>query len=148
MEAAAVSRSRWTFAQWAIVALASIQLLWALAGLIAEPSFHFGDGAPTERVLGVDFNGVHALSGFLLFGPAFFFALKPRWAVLYAIYVSVALIVTGIWAAWSTSPAGIFTFPNNDADAILHITTGVLFAAVAVIQYALDRHISAGSGSG
>lgn len=139
MEAAAVSRSRWTFAQWGIVVLASLQLLWALAGLIAEPSFHFGDGAPTERVLGVDFNGVHAVSGFLLFGPAFYFALKPRWAVLYAIYVAVALIVTGVWAIWSTSPAGVFTFPNNDADAVLHITTGVLFAAVAAIQLGLDR---------
>jgi hypothetical protein len=142
MEAATVSRSRWTFAQWGIVVLASVQLLWALAGLIAEPSFHFGDGAPTERVLGVDFNGVHAVSGFLLFGPAFFFALKPRWAVLYAIYVAVALIVTGVWAAWSTSPAGVFTFPNNDADAVLHITTGVLFGLVAAIQLGLDRSTS------
>jgi len=139
MEAAAVSRSRWTFAQWGIVVLASLQLLWALAGLIAEPSFHFGGGAPTQRVLGVDFNGVHALSGFLLFAPAFFFALKPRWAVLYAIYVAVALIATGIWATGSTSPAGIFTFPNNDADAVLHIATGVLFALVAAIQLGLDR---------
>jgi uncharacterized protein DUF4383 len=139
MEATAVSRSRWTFAQWGIVILASLQLLWAIAGLIAEPSFHFGDGAPTQRVLGVDFNGVHALSGFLLFLPAFYFALKPRWAVLYAIYVAVALIVTGFWAIWSTSPAGIFTFPNNDADAVLHITTGVLFGLIAAIQTKLDR---------
>jgi Domain of unknown function (DUF4383) len=139
MEAAAVSRSRWTFAQWGIVILASLQLLWAIAGLIAEPSFHFGDGAPTQRVLGVDFNGVHALSGFLLFLPAFYFALKPRWAVLYAIYVALALITTGIWAAFSTSPAGIFTFPNNDADAVLHITTGVLFGLIATIQLGLDR---------
>jgi hypothetical protein len=140
MEAAAVSRSQWTFAQWGIVVLAVVQLAWALAGLIAEPSFHFGDGAPTQRVLGVDFNGVHALSGFLLFGPAFFFALKPRWALLYAIYAAVALIATGLWAIWSTSPAGIFTFPNNNADAILHISTGILFALVATIQLALDRH--------
>jgi len=139
MEAAAVSRSRWTFAQWGIVVLAAVQLTWALAGLIAEPSFHFGEDAPTKVVLGVDFNGVHALSGFLLFGPAFFFALKPRWALLYAIFVSAALIITGIWAAFSTSPAGIFAFPDNTADAILHLTTGALFALVAAIQLGLDR---------
>jgi hypothetical protein len=142
MEAATAPRAQWTFAQWGIVILATVQLAWALAGLIAEPSFHFGDGAPTQRVLGVDFNGVHALSGFLLFLPAFFFALKPRWALLYAIYVAVALIVTGLWAIWSTSPAGIFTFPNNDADAVLHLTTGALFALVATIQLALDRSTS------
>jgi hypothetical protein len=113
MEAAAVSQSRWTFAQWGIVVLAVVQLVWAIAGLIAEPSFDFGDGASTQRVLGVDFNGVHALSGFLLFGPAFYFALKPRWAVLYAIYVAIALIVTGIWAIFSTSPAGVLHLPQQ-----------------------------------
>jgi Domain of unknown function (DUF4383) len=139
MEATTASQTQWTFAQWAIVVIAAFQIGWAIAGLIAEPSFQFGDGAPTERVLGVDFNGVHALSGFLLFGPAFFFALKPRWAVLYAIYVAAALLVTGFWAIWSTSPAGIFTFPNNDADAILHLATGALFALVAAVQLGLDR---------
>jgi hypothetical protein len=142
MEAATASRTPWTFAQWAIVIVAVFQLAWATAGLIAEPSFDFGDGATTQRVLGVDFNGVHALSGFLLFGPAFYFALKPRWAVLYAIYVAIALIVTGIWSIFSTSPAGIFTFPNNGADAVLHITTGVVFAAIAAIQLGLDRNSS------
>lgn len=139
MEATTAPRAQWTFAQWGIVVLAAVQLAWATAGLIAEPSFDFGDGAPTERVLGVDFNGVHALSGFLLFLPAFYFALKPRWAVLYAIYVAIALIVTGVWAIFSTSPAGIFTFPNNGADAILHLATGALFAIVAAIQLGLNR---------
>jgi hypothetical protein len=139
MEAAAVSRPRWTFAQWGIVVLATMQLLWATAGLIAEPSFHFGADAPTKIVLGVDFNGVHALSGYLLFGPALFFALRPRWALLYAIFVSAALILTGIWAAFSTSPAGVFAFPDNGADAALHITTGVLFGLVAAVQLGLDR---------
>jgi hypothetical protein len=143
MEATTVSPQRWTFAQWAIVVIAAFQIGWAIAGLLAEPSFHFGDGAPTERVLGVDFNGVHAVSGFLLFGPAFYFALRPRWAVLYAIYVAAALIVTGLWAIWSTSPAGVFTFPNNDADAVLHLTTGALFAVVAAVQLGLDRQGSA-----
>jgi len=147
MEATTAPRQEWTFAQWALVVVITLQLLWALAGLIAEPSFDFGDDAATRKVLGVDFNGVHALSGFLLFGPAFFFALKPRWAELYAIYVAVALIVTGLWAIWSTSPAGVFTFPNNGADAILHLTTGFLFAGVALVQYVLDHRISPGSGS-
>jgi len=139
MEATTAGPARWTFAQWAIVAVAVLQLAWATAGLIAEPSFDFGEGAATERVLGVDFNGVHAASGFLLFLPAFYFALKPRWAVLYAIYVALALIVTGVWAIFSTSPAGVFTFPNNEADAVLHLATGAVFAAIAAIQLGLDR---------
>ena len=140
MEAAAVEqRERWTFAQWGIVVLAILQLTWATAGLIAEPSFSFGADAPTESVLWVDFNGVHAASGFLLFLPAFFFALRPKWALGYAIYVAVALVVTGIWALMTTTPAGVFTFPNNETDGIFHIATGALFGIVAVVQLALDR---------
>ena len=139
MEAAAVTREPWTFAQKAIVVLAVLQLLWATAGLIAEPSIDFGEDAVTERVLGVDFNGVHAISGFLLFLPAFYFALRPKWALYYAIYVAGALIVTGIWALFDTQPAWVFTFPNNSADGIFHLATGAVFAIVAAIQLGLDR---------
>lgn len=139
MEASAAPRDQWTFAQKAIVVLAAIQLVWALAGFVAEPNFSLGEDAPTERVLGVDFNGYHALAGLLLFGPAFYFALRPKWALYYAIYAAGALIVTGIWALWDEQPAWVFTFPNNVNDAIFHLATGALFAIVAVIQIAEDR---------
>jgi len=139
MEATTAPRAQWTFAQWGIVIVATLQLAWAVAGLIAEPSFSIGENAPTARVLGVDFNGVHALSGFLLFLPAYYFALRPKWALYYAIYVAGALFATGIWATFDTQPAWVFTFPNNGADAILHLTTGALFAAIATIQIAQDR---------
>jgi Domain of unknown function (DUF4383) len=142
MEATTATREQWTFAQKAIVILAAIQLLWALAGFIAEPSFAFGEDAPTERVLGIDFNGNHALAGLLLFGPAFYFALNPKWALYYAIYAAGALIVSGIWALFSEQPAWVFTFPNNVSDAVFHLATGALFAAVAAIQLGLDRSAS------
>jgi Domain of unknown function (DUF4383) len=139
MEASALPRQGWTFAQKAIVVLAAIQLLWALAGLIAEPSFGWGADAETERVLGVDFNANHALAGLLLFGPAFYFALDPKWAVYYAIYASGALIISGIWSLFDEQPAWVFTFPNNVADAVLHLTTGAIFAVVAAVQLGQNR---------
>lgn len=139
MEAAAVPKHGWTFAQKGIVVLAALQLVWALAGFIAEPSIDFGEDAVTERVLAVDFNGVHALSGVLLFAPAFFFALRPNWALFYALYAAFALYATGIWAFFDQQPAWVFTFPNNTSDAIFHIATGTLFLAVALIQIGLDR---------
>ena len=91
--------------------------------MIAEPSFEFGDGAPTETVLWVDFNGVHALSGFLLFGPGCCSppAKRGRCSTRGA---AGALIVTGLWALASTEPAGVFAFPNNERDAVLHLATG------------------------
>jgi hypothetical protein len=135
--------TNWTFVQKAIVVLAGLQLLWALAGFIAEPSFHLGADAPTEKVLGVDFNGYHALAGLLLFAPAFYFARRPDWALYYAIYAAAALFITGIWALFDEQPAWVFTFPNNTSDAIFHLATGALFAAVVTIQMAQDRALRA-----
>ena len=139
MEAATAPRAQWTFAQKGIVVLAALQLLWALAGFIAEPSFQLGADAPTEQVLWIDFNGYHALAGLLLFGPAFYFALRPDWALYYAIYAAAALFVTGIWALFEQQPAWVFTFPNNTNDAIFHLAGGALFAAVALVQIGRDR---------
>lgn len=131
--------SEWTFAQKALVILAALQLLWATAGLIAEPSFQIGADAPTEKVLWVDFNGIHALSGFLLFLPAFYFARRPDWALYYTIYVAAALWITGIWALFDEQPGWVFTFPDNANDAIFHMATGTIFAAVAAVQIARDQ---------
>lgn len=143
MEAAAVPKGQgWTFAQWGIVILAAVQLVWALAGFIAEPSIDFGEDAVTERVLGVDFNGVHALAGVLLFGPAFFFALRPSWALFYAFYASFALYATGLWALFDEQPAWVFTFPNNQSDAFFHLATGTLFLIVGLVQVGIDRRDS------
>ena len=124
--------------QKGVLAICLFQLAWAAAGLIAEPSFDFGDGAPTETVLWVDFNGVHALSGFLLFGPGLLFATRKAWAMLYSWATAAALLVTGFWALASTSPAGVFSFPNNERDAVLHIGTGLLFAVLALVQLRRD----------
>ncbi len=118
-----------------------------LAGLIAEPSFDFGDGASTQRVLGVDFNGVHALSGFLLFGPAFYFALKPRWAVLYAIYVAVALIVTGIWAIFN-QPGGHLHLPQQQRRRRLHLLPAPSSGVAASSSASIDASSSLGRRAG
>lgn len=131
--------NEWTFGQKALVVLASLQLLWATAGFIAEPSFHLGADAPTEKVLGVDFNGIHALSGFLLFLPAFFFARRPDWAFYYDVYAAAALYITGIWAFFDEQPAWVFTFPNNSADGVFHLATGTLFAVLAAVQLSENR---------
>jgi hypothetical protein len=131
--------SDWTFCQKALVTLCALQLLWALAGFIAEPSFQIGPNAPTTKILWVDFNGIHALSGLLLFGPAFYFACRPDWALYYTLYIVVALYATGIWALFDDQPGWVFTFPDNANDGVFHLVTGTLFLAVAAIQISQDR---------
>ena len=90
-------------------------------------------------MLGVDFNGVHAISGFLLFLPGYYFATRPKWAIYYSVYVAAALWATGIWAMFDEQPAYVFTFPNNQADGWFHLATGTLFALIAAIQVTRDR---------
>jgi Domain of unknown function (DUF4383) len=127
-------RSSWTVAQWGLFVVCSLQLVWAVAGFIAEPSFSTADDAPTAQVLGVDFNGWHALSGLLLFGPGLLLALQPTWALLYSVYAGVLLVVTGIWALFSTEVALVLTFPNNESDAVLHLATGGVLLAIAAVS--------------
>ena len=131
---ATAARAGWTFAQKSVLAICVFQIGWAIAGFIAEPSFATGTDAPTERVLGVDFNGWHALSGLLLFGPGLLAAFRPELAVLYSWAAAGALIATGVWALFANQVAYFFTFPNNEADAVLHLATGVIFVGVAVMQ--------------
>ena len=129
----------WTLVQKGVLAVCVFQLAWSLAGFIAEPSFDFGDGAATESVLWVDFNGVHALSGLLLFGPGLLFATRPGWARLYATAAAGALFATGIWALASTEPAYVFSFPNNERDAVLHLATGAIFVLLVILQVRRER---------
>lgn len=136
--------SEWTFAQKGLLILSGLELLWALAGFIAEPSFQTGAGAPTAKVLWVDFNGIHALSGLLLFGPGLYFCRRPDWALYYVLYIAAALYITGIWALLEEQPAFVFNFPSNVNDGIFHLATAVLFSIVAAIQIGRDRAQSAG----
>lgn len=140
MEASAV-RSGWTFAQKGVLVLAGLLTLWSLAGLIANPDFSTGANAPTERILGIDFNGWHAVSGFLLFAPAFVAILRPVWALTYALAVGVALVATGIWVGLDTEPLFILHLPNNGSDAVFHVAFGLLFLAVAAVQVRRDRAV-------
>jgi hypothetical protein len=135
----ATSSQSWTLLQKGVLAICAFQLGWALAGFLAEPSFAFGGDAATETVLWVDFNGVHALSGLLLFGPGLIAATRPDWARLYAFAAAGALIATGLWALASTEPAYVFSFPNNERDAVLHLATGALFLGFALAQLRRDR---------
>jgi len=52
--------------QWVAIAGSLAVLVWSVPGLIVNPDFALGDEATSVRVLGVDMNGWHALSGFLV----------------------------------------------------------------------------------
>lgn len=115
-------------------------LVWSVPGLILNPDFHIGADATSVRVLGVDMNGWHAVSGFLIAIPGFFAALRRAWAGLFDLAAAGALLSTAVWAALSTQVAGgLFYFPHGGADALLHVGTSTIFLAGAAHYYLAAR---------
>jgi Domain of unknown function (DUF4383) len=122
--------------QWAAIFGSVAILVWSVPGLIVNPDFHIGDSATSVRVLGVDMNGWHAVSGFLVAIPGFFAALRRSWSALFDLAAAGSLLSTALWAALSTQVAGgLFYFPHGDADALLHVGTSSIFVAGAVHYY-------------
>lgn len=130
--------SNWSFAQWGLLVISVFHLAQAIIGFIAEPSFATGPGAPTVQILGMDYNGWHALAGLALFGPGLVFCLRKSWSVLYLLAAAVAGGLPGVWALFSHQVAYVFTFPHNITDAVVHFVTAAVMAGVAVIQIRLD----------
>jgi hypothetical protein len=126
--------------QWAAIIGSLIVGLWSIAGLIANPDFTIGDGATSVRVLGVDMNGWHAVSGLPLLFAGMLAALRPSWSALFNVGSAFALIVTAVWALDSTQVAGgLFYFPHGNADALLHLGTSAIFLAGAGHYYLTGR---------
>jgi hypothetical protein len=124
---------RFTAVQWAAVAGAFAVLFWSVPGLIVNPDFSTGDAATAQRVLGVDMNGWHAVSGFLIAIPALVLAPRPHLVARFLPLAAAGLIATAVWALVSTQLAGgLFYFPNNETDAILHFATAAIFIAGAL----------------
>jgi uncharacterized protein DUF4383 len=118
--------------QWAAILGALVILVWSVPGLILNPDFSVGDSATVERILGSDMNGWHAVSGFLVAVPALVILPNPRLTALYLVVAAGSLIATAVWALLSTRPAGgLFYFPHNESDALLHVATAAIFLAGA-----------------
>jgi hypothetical protein len=129
---------KWSFAQFGLLIICVFHVVQAVIGFIAEPSFATGPDAPTVQILGMDYNGWHAVAGLALFAPGLVFAMRKSWSVLYLLVAGVGGALPGVWAFFSKQVAYIFAFPNNVTDAIVHIATGAVMIAVAAIQIRLD----------
>jgi Domain of unknown function (DUF4383) len=126
--------------QWSAIAGSLAVLVWSVPGLIVNPDFSIGDSATAVRVLGVDMNGWHAISGFLVAIPGLFAALRRSWSVAFVLAAAASLMATALWAVLDTHPAaGLFYFPNDDADALLHTATSAIFVLGAAHYFLFER---------
>jgi Domain of unknown function (DUF4383) len=135
------SITQWSFAQWGLLIISLFHVIQAIIGFIVEPSFATGPDAPTAQILGMDYNGWHAVAGLALFGPGLVFSIRKSWSVLYLLLAAVAGALPGIWAFFSHQVAYVFTFPNNTTDAIVHLVTAAIMVAVAWVQIHRDGGI-------
>lgn len=129
---------RWSFAQIGLLIICAFHVVQAVVGLIVNPSFATGPDAPTVQLFGMDYNGWHAVAGLALFAPGLVFAIRKSWAVLYLFFAAIAGALPGVWAFFSHQVAVVFTFPNNTTDAVVHLVTAAVMAAVAAIQIRVD----------
>jgi len=129
---------RWSFAQIGLLVICAFHVVQAVIGLIVNPSFATGPNAPTVQLLGMDYNGWHAVAGLALFAPVLVFAVRKSWAVLYLLLAAIAGALPGIWAFFSHRVASVFTFPNNITDAVVHLVTAGVMVGVAAIQIRMD----------
>jgi Domain of unknown function (DUF4383) len=129
---------KWSFAQIGLLIISTLHVIQAVIGFIAEPRFATGPDAPTAQVLGMDYNGWHAVAGLALFGPGLVCVLRKSWSVLYLLLAAVAGALPGVWAFFSHQVAYVFTFPNNTTDAVVHMVTAAVMIAVAAVQIGID----------
>ena len=129
---------RWSFAQVGLVIICVFHVIQAVIGFILNPSFATGPDAPTVQLLGMDYNGWHAVAGLALFAPGLVCALRKSLAVLYLLLAAIAGALPGIWAFFSHQVAFVFNFPNNTVDAVVHLVTAAIMVAVAAVQIRLD----------
>ncbi|MGZ4585654.1 MAG: DUF4383 domain-containing protein [Mycobacterium sp.] len=129
---------RWSFAQIGLLIVCAFHVIQAVIGLIVNPSFATGPTARTVQLLGMDYNGWHAVAGLALFAPGLVFALRKSWAVLYLLLAAMAGALPGIWALFLHQVAFVFSFPNNITDAVVHLVTAAVMVAVAAVQIRLD----------
>ena len=129
---------KWSFAQVSVLIIAAFHVIQAVIGFIVEPSFATGPYAPAAQVLGMDYNGWHAVAGLALFAPGLVFVFRKSWSVLYLLIAGVAGALPGIWAFFSHQVAFVFTFPNNTTDAVVHLVVAAVMICAAAIQIRID----------
>lgn len=121
-----------------LVIICVFHVIQAVIGFILNPSFATGPDAPTVQLLGMDYNGWHAVAGLALFAPGLIFAIRKSWSVLYLLLAAIAGALPGIWAFFSHQVAFVFNFPNNTVDAVVHLVTAAIMVAVAAVQIRMD----------
>lgn len=136
-----------TVLQVSVLIVSAVHVAWAVAGLMANPSFATGSAATSVAVLGMDYNGWHAIAGLGLFIPGLILARRPDWSRLFVGAVIPSGVLPAIWAFFDDRPLGLLAFDNAWRDIVLHPATAALLAALLALDFA-SSETAAGAGIG
>ena len=118
--------------RWLFVVCA-LQSLWSVAGLIANPDFSVGKAATSVQILGVDFNGWHAVAGLAIFLPGLLAATREEYAVPYT-WAAIPAMLGGLLGLFTDRPLGLFYFANVASDIALHLGSVAVFALLLAMR--------------
>jgi hypothetical protein len=110
-----------------VLVLCVVILIHDIIALGINPDFGIGANAHTVKFHGVDYNGWHAVAGFALFTPGLFVWRRAGLARVYALAVVLGLLITAGWGLLDENPLGILSLPDQQADAIFHVTVASIF---------------------
>ncbi|GGU17341.1 hypothetical protein GCM10007979_14790 [Nocardioides albus] len=89
-------------------------------------------------MLGMDYNGWHAVAGIALFAPGLFLCRRNSWSVLDLLAAAVAGTAPGIWALISPQVMWVMHMPDHVTDALIHFATAAVMVVIAVVQIRRD----------
>jgi hypothetical protein len=119
---------------YAVVALATVQLIGAAAGLAINPDFSTGPDATAVKWLGVDVNGWHSVAGMALGAPGLLLLKWPEATRPYVYSIVAVLLVTAVWGVLQERPLGLLYFPDRMGDFVFHIASAVGFSALLLLD--------------
>lgn len=119
-----------------LLVISLLEVAKAIAALVLGAGFGTGQHE-VVRLLGMDYNGWHAVAGLALFGPGLVCALRRPWAVRYLLVAAVFGIVPGVWAL-ITPNVLLLVMPHHVTSGLVHLVTSALMITLAAIQIRLD----------
>ena len=123
--------------------LSVFSIALSAVGLAVNSDFSTGDDLTSSWFL-VDWNGWHALSGFLFFAPGVAAALYSRSAATaFCIAGAFALPGPALLSLFDKTPLGLLDFPHVASDVVFHLVFAAALLAIGLPELRARRATTA-----
>ncbi len=127
------------FLRAGVLVQALIHLAIGITALAINPDFSVGDDATAAKVLGVDFNGWHAVTGLALWLPALFAVRRTDLTLWFSFATIGAVLGSSLFFLYDETVFGLYALPDLKADLIYHVVSAAALGAVVAIHLITTR---------